>query len=253
MAWRCGTDQRQHGASVVPRSSAGLPGRDIRASGRCAPRSPASCHGGLPAGRRRGAPRRRPGCAAHCRASPRRRCGICWGRVGAVTACYLEALGVRQDAGSTPSRSPPTSSSSASSSTWSRDQKAQLLCLRLGRLKEAGALDPDHIARQAQQRAHRPATSRARPDDPRRNGVTTRSAAPRRTRFGSPTRAPRIHTLVLGEALTGQRALSSEPRRRGDPRSAPRGWGGRPVAGFAALGGRVVALAARCGGPRRAR
>ena len=92
--------------------------------------------------------------------------------------------------------------------------KAQLLSLHLGRLKDAGnAHAAAGLARQAQQRAASPPTSRARRAD---------SSAP--TAFWPSTRSMRhmanlesvytyegthdIHTLILGQAVTGLSAFN---------------------------------------------
>ncbi|MCW3016903.1 MAG: acyl-CoA dehydrogenase domain protein [Solirubrobacterales bacterium] len=142
------------------------------------------------------------------------RYGIAWGAVGAATACYLSALEY-----------------SKSRVQWGRPiagfqltqqklvnmmlelQKAQLVAWRLGVMKDAGTLHPTHVSIGKLNNV-RVALDIAR--DARTilgaNGITTEYPVMRHANnlesvltYEGTTE---MHTLILGEAITGERALA---------------------------------------------
>jgi glutaryl-CoA dehydrogenase len=142
------------------------------------------------------------------------RFGICWGAVGAGTACYLAALEYAK-----------------TRVQWGRPiaafqltqrklvemmlelQKAQLVAWRLGQLKDAGELHPTQVSvgklnnvRAALEVAREARTILGA------SGITTEYPVMRHANnlesvltYEGTTE---IHTLILGEALTGERALA---------------------------------------------
>jgi glutaryl-CoA dehydrogenase len=141
------------------------------------------------------------------------RFGICYGAVGAAMACYDEALGYAKDR---VQFSRPIAAYQLVQQKLvdmvSEITKAQLLCLRLGRLKEAGTLTPGQISLAKRNNV---ATARDIARDARdilgANGVTTDYQCGRHmlnlesvyTYEGTHD----IHTLVVGQDVTGHAAF----------------------------------------------
>ncbi len=142
------------------------------------------------------------------------RFGICWGSVGAGTACYLAAL---EYAKTRVQYGRPIAGFQLTQrklvDMMLELQKAQLLAWRIAQLKESGALDPGHISigklnnvRIALDVAREARTILGA------NGITTEYPVMRHannlesvlTYEGT----SEIHTLILGEVLTGERALA---------------------------------------------
>ena len=142
------------------------------------------------------------------------RFGICWGAVGAGTACYLAAL---EYAKTRVQWGKPIAAFQLTQrklvEMMLELQKAQLLAWRLGQLKDAGTLDPVQVS------VGKLNNVRAALDIAREartilgaNGITTEYPVMRHannlesvlTYEGT----SEIHTLILGEALTGERALT---------------------------------------------
>jgi glutaryl-CoA dehydrogenase len=141
------------------------------------------------------------------------RFGICWGSVGAGIACYLAAL---EYAKTRVQYGRPIAGFQLTQrklvDMMLELQKAQLLAWRIAQLKESGALDPGHISigklnnvRIALDVAREARTILGA------NGITTEYPVMRHaanlesvlTYEGT----TEIHTLILGQALTGERAL----------------------------------------------
>ena len=141
------------------------------------------------------------------------RFGICYGAVGAAMACYDEALGYAKDR---VQFSRPIAAYQLVQRKLvdmvSEITKAQLLCLRLGRLKEAGTLTPGQISLAKRNNV---AIARDIARDARdilgANGVTTDYQCGRHmlnlesvyTYEGTHD----IHTLVVGQDVTGHAAF----------------------------------------------
>jgi len=141
------------------------------------------------------------------------RYGICWGAVGAGTACYLAAL---EYAKTRVQYGKPIAAFQLTQqklvNMMLELQKAQLLAWRIAQLKESGELHPNHVSIGKLNNV-RIALDVAR--DARTilgaNGITTEYPVMRHaanlesvlTYEGT----TEIHTLILGEALTGERAL----------------------------------------------
>jgi glutaryl-CoA dehydrogenase len=142
------------------------------------------------------------------------RFGICWGAVGAGRACYESAL---EYAKTRVQYGRPIAGFQLTQrklvDMMLELQKAQLLAWRLGQLKDAGELDPRQISigklnnvREALEVAREARTILGA------SGITTEYPVMRHannlesvlTYEGT----SEIHTLILGEALTGERALS---------------------------------------------
>ena len=141
------------------------------------------------------------------------RFGICYGVVGAAMACYDEALGYAKDR--VQFSRPIAGYQLVQRKLVDMVQeitKAQLLCLQLGRLKEAGTLTPPQISLAKRNNC---AMARDVARDARdilgANGVTTDYACGRHmlnlesvyTYEGTHD----IHTLVVGQAVTGLAAF----------------------------------------------
>jgi glutaryl-CoA dehydrogenase len=141
------------------------------------------------------------------------RFGICWGAVGAGRACYESAL---EYAKTRVQYGRPIAGFQLTQrklvDMMLELQKAQLLAWRLGQLKDAGELDPRQISigklnnvREALEVAREARTILGA------SGITTEYPVMRHannlesvlTYEGT----SEIHTLILGEALTGERAL----------------------------------------------
>jgi glutaryl-CoA dehydrogenase len=143
------------------------------------------------------------------------RFGICYGAVGAAMACYDEALGYAKER---VQFSKPIAGYQLVQRKLvdmvSEITKAQLLCLRLGRLKEAGTLTPAQIslAKRNNVAIARDVARDAR-DILGANGVTTDYQCGRHmlnlesvyTYEGTHD----IHTLVVGQDVTGLPAFDS--------------------------------------------
>ena len=143
------------------------------------------------------------------------RFGICYGAVGAAMACYDEALGYAKER---VQFSRPIAGYQLVQRKLvdmvSEITKAQLLCLRLGRLKEAGTLTPAQISLAKRNNV---AVARDIARDARdilgANGVTTDYQCGRHmlnlesvyTYEGTHD----IHTLVVGQDVTGLPAFDS--------------------------------------------
>jgi glutaryl-CoA dehydrogenase len=141
------------------------------------------------------------------------RFGICYGAVGAAMACYDEALGYAKDR---VQFSRPIAAYQLVQRKLvdmvSEITKAQLLCLRLGRLKEAGTLTAGQISLAKRNNV---STARDIARDARdilgANGVTTDYQCGRHmlnlesvyTYEGTHD----IHTLVVGQDVTGHAAF----------------------------------------------
>src|SRR5918992_2525 len=142
------------------------------------------------------------------------RFGICWGSVGAGRACYESAL---EYAKTRVQYGRPIAGFQLTQrklvDMMLELQKAQLLAWRLGQLKDAGELDPRQISigklnnvREALAVAREARTILGA------SGITTEYPVMRHannlesvlTYEGT----SEIHTLILGEAITGQRALA---------------------------------------------
>jgi glutaryl-CoA dehydrogenase len=142
------------------------------------------------------------------------RFGICWGAVGAGRACYeaaLEYAKTRVQYGKPIAAFQLTQEKLVN--MMLELQKAQLLAWRLGALKDAGELDPRQVSvgklnnvREALE------VCRAARTILGANGITTEYPVMRHannlesvlTYEGT----SEIHTLILGEAITGERALA---------------------------------------------
>src|ERR671919_1099573 len=142
------------------------------------------------------------------------RFGICWGAVGAGRACYeaaLEYAKTRVQYGRPIAGFQLTQRKLVD--MMLELQKAQLLAWRLGQLKDAGELDPRQVSigklnnvREALEVAREARTILGA------SGITTEYPVMRHannlesvlTYEGT----SEIHTLILGEALTGERALA---------------------------------------------
>jgi glutaryl-CoA dehydrogenase len=141
------------------------------------------------------------------------RFGICWGSVGAGTACYLAAL---EYAKTRVQYGKPIAGFQLTQrklvDMMLELQKAQLVAWRIAQLKESGELDPGHVSvgklnnvRIALDVAREARTILGA------NGITTEYPVMRHaanlesvlTYEGT----TEIHTLILGQALTGERAL----------------------------------------------
>lgn len=143
------------------------------------------------------------------------RFGICYGAVGAAMACYDEALGYAKDR---VQFSRPIAGYQLVQQKLvtmvTEITKAQLLCLRLGRLKEAGTLQPGQISLAKRNNV---AIARDIARDARdilgANGVTDEYQCGRHmlnlesvyTYEGTHD----IHTLVVGQDVTGLAAFDS--------------------------------------------
>jgi glutaryl-CoA dehydrogenase len=141
------------------------------------------------------------------------RFGICWGAVGAGTACYLAAL---EYAKTRVQYGKPIAAFQLTQrklvDMMLELQKAQLLAWRIGVLKDAGDLHPNHVSvgklnnvRIALDVAREARTILGA------NGITTEYPVMRHANnlesvltYEGTTE---VHTLILGEALTGERAL----------------------------------------------
>ena len=142
------------------------------------------------------------------------RYGICWGAVGAGVACYESAL---EYAKTRVQYGRPIAGFQLTQrklvDMMLELQKAQLVAWRLGMLKDAGALDPRQISvgklnnvREALDVAREARTILGA------SGITTEYPVMRHannlesvlTYEGT----SEIHTLILGEAITGERALT---------------------------------------------
>ena len=142
------------------------------------------------------------------------RFGICWGAVGAGRACYESAL---EYAKTRVQYGRPIAGFQLTQrklvDMMLELQKAQLVAWRLGRLKDAGELDPRQISvgklnnvREALEVAREARTILGA------SGITSEYPVMRHannlesvlTYEGT----SEIHTLILGEALTGERALN---------------------------------------------
>ena len=142
------------------------------------------------------------------------RYGICWGAVGAGRACYESAL---EYAKTRVQYGRPIAGFQLTQrklvDMMLELQKAQLLAWRLGQLKDSGELDPRQISvgklnnvREALAVAREARTILGA------SGITTEYPIMRHannlesvlTYEGT----SEIHTLILGEALTGERALT---------------------------------------------
>jgi glutaryl-CoA dehydrogenase len=141
------------------------------------------------------------------------RYGICWGAVGAGTACYLSALEyskTRVQYGKPIAAFQLTQRKLVD--MMLELQKAQLLAWRIAVLKDSGELHPNHVSigklnnvRIALDVAREARTILGA------NGITTEYPVMRHaanlesvlTYEGT----TEIHTLILGQALTGERAL----------------------------------------------
>jgi glutaryl-CoA dehydrogenase len=142
------------------------------------------------------------------------RFGICWGAVGAGTACYVSAL---EYAKTRVQWGKPIAAFQLTQrklvEMMLELQKAQLLAWRLGQLKDAGELHPVQVSagklnnvRAALEIAREARTILGA------NGITTEYPVMRHannlesvlTYEGT----SEVHTLILGEALTGERALT---------------------------------------------
>ena len=168
--------------------------------------------GGRAAPRRRGAARRH-GMRGPLSCLSEARYGICWGAVGAGTACYLAALDyakTRVQYGKPIAAFQLTQRKLVD--MMLELQKAQLLAWRIAVLKDAGELHPNHVSigklnnvRIALDVAREARTILGA------NGITTEYPVMRHANnlesvltYEGTTE---IHTLILGEALTGERAL----------------------------------------------
>ena len=137
------------------------------------------------------------------------RFGICWGAVGAGRACYeaaLEYAKTRVQYGRPIGGFQLTQRKLVN--MMLELQKAQLLAWRLGRLKDAGERDPRQISRQAQQRARGAEVAREARTILGANGITLEYPVMRHTNNLESVLTyegtEEIHTLILGEALTGR-------------------------------------------------
>ena len=142
------------------------------------------------------------------------RYGICWGAVGAGARLLRVGARVREDARAV--RRPIAGFQLTQRKLVDMMlelQKAQLLAWRLGQLKDAGELDPQQVSvgklnnvREAMEVAREARTILGA------NGITTEYPIMRHannlesvlTYEGT----SEIHTLILGEAITGERALT---------------------------------------------
>jgi glutaryl-CoA dehydrogenase len=142
------------------------------------------------------------------------RYGICWGAVGAGTACYLAALDyakTRVQYGKPIAAFQLTQRKLVD--MMLELQKAQLLALHIGRLKDEGRLAPEHVSigklnnvREAIEIARTARTILGA------NGISSEYPVMRHaanlesvlTYEGT----SEIHTLILGQALTGEKAFS---------------------------------------------
>jgi glutaryl-CoA dehydrogenase len=143
------------------------------------------------------------------------RFGICYGAVGAAMACYDEALGYAKDR---VQFSRPIAGYQLVQNKLvdmvSEITKAQLLCLQLGRLKEAGKLQPGQVslAKRNNVSIARDIARDAR-DILGANGVTDEYQCGRHmlnlesvfTYEGTHD----IHTLIVGQDITGLAAFDS--------------------------------------------
>ncbi len=143
------------------------------------------------------------------------RFGICYGAVGAAMACYDEALGYAKDR---VQFSKPIAGYQLVQRKLvdmvSEITKAQLLCLQLGRLKEAGKLQPSQVslAKRNNVQIARDIARDAR-DILGANGVTDEYQCGRHmlnlesvyTYEGTHD----IHTLIVGQDITGLAAFDS--------------------------------------------
>jgi glutaryl-CoA dehydrogenase len=141
------------------------------------------------------------------------RFGICWGAIGAAQACYDEAV---QYAKSRIQFSRPIAAyqlvQAKLADMLTEITKAQLVCLRLGRLKEQGKIRPQQVSLAKRNNVYwaREIARMAR-DILGANGVTDEYQAGRHmcnlesvyTYEGTHD----IHTLILGEDITGLAAF----------------------------------------------
>jgi glutaryl-CoA dehydrogenase len=141
------------------------------------------------------------------------RFGICFGAVGAMMACYDEALGYAQER---VQFSRPIAGYQLVQGKLvemvSEITKAQLLCLRLGRLKEAGTMTPQQVSLAKRNNVYwaREIARTAR-DILGANGITYEYQCGRHmlnlesvyTYEGTHD----IHTLVVGQDITGHAAF----------------------------------------------
>jgi glutaryl-CoA dehydrogenase len=199
---------------VVPRGTAGFTTRDIhrklslRASvtselllDDC--RLPASAM--LPAARGMGAPL---SCLNEARF------GIVWGAVGAARSCFEAALDYAR------TRVQFARPIAAFQLTQQKLvgmmlelQKAQLLALRIARLKDEGRVRPEHVSMGKLNNVHQAlAIAREARTILGANGITTEYPVMRHANnlesVYTYEGTNEIHTLILGHALTGQRAFS---------------------------------------------
>ena len=200
---------------VVPTDTKGFTARDIHR--KLSLRASITCElvarGRAPARRRRPA-RASPGMRGPLSCLTEARFGICWGAVGAGRACYESAL---EYAKTRVQYGRPIAGFQLTQrklvDMMLELQKAQLLAWRLGVLKDAGELDPRQISigklnnvREALEVAREARTILGA------SGITTEYPVMRHannlesvlTYEGT----SEIHTLILGEALTGERALT---------------------------------------------
>jgi glutaryl-CoA dehydrogenase len=141
------------------------------------------------------------------------RYGITWGVVGAMMACYDEALGYAK---SRVQFSRPIAAyqlvQNKLADMLQEITKAQLLCLRLGRLKDAGNMRPEQVSLAKRNNCFwaRQIAAMAR-DILGANGITDEYQSGRHmcniesvyTYEGTHD----IHTLVLGADITGMQAF----------------------------------------------
>jgi glutaryl-CoA dehydrogenase len=143
------------------------------------------------------------------------RFGISFGAVGAMMACYEEALSYAKER---VQFSKPIAGYQLVQQKLvdmlSELTKAQLLCLRLGRLKEAGKLTPQHVSLAKRNNVYwARETARAARDILGANGITYEYQCGRHllntetvyTYEGTHD----IHTLILGQDITGLAAFDS--------------------------------------------
>jgi glutaryl-CoA dehydrogenase len=141
------------------------------------------------------------------------RYGIAWGAIGAAMACYDEAL---QYSLAREVQGGPLASKQITQEKLvfmlSEITKAQLLALRVGRIKDAGQLDPAMVSLIKRNNVDAALQiARLARDLLGANGIVDDYQAMRhmvnletvRTYEGTHD----VHTLILGEAITGHRAL----------------------------------------------
>ena len=139
------------------------------------------------------------------------RYGISWGAIGAAMACYEEALSYSRNRVIFDKPLAAFQLQQARLADMvSEIVKAQLVSLHLGRLKDLGTMTPQQVSLMAQQRQHGDEHRARSATAPRRERHSGRVCvdAPQPSLKCTRTRAHDVHTLILGQAVTGINAFN---------------------------------------------